>query len=147
MAKSRISSMPTMVDGPASNEFNSETTKQWLVACCEKQVDVYLLTSMHRLYYQKFDGVHLIKAEIVTVDNGPFVVGYFSTGRIVAYSLPSLRLLMDTNFFPADDVRSADKLIDFYKSSFESLSDFVDLIERFNFHIEVTDCLCDRRQK
>lgn len=105
MMKNRICSLPSVVDA-ALNETtaNESFSRQWLVVCCEKQIEVYFLLSAHKLYVQKFE-TPMVHAEILTLDSGPFVVGYFSTGRTIVYSLPSLRLLLDTNFLPPDNVR------------------------------------------
>lgn len=74
------------------------------VLCSERSLKVYSMTSLNRLYSQKFD-VQLLKAEIVAVTGAPVVIGYGVNGRVYVYSLPSLRLLSDAPALPVNDLR------------------------------------------
>lgn len=59
---------------------------------------------MHKVFVANFDH-SLVRADIITVEGSPVVAGFTKTGRVMVFSLPSLKLLMDAMLLPANDLR------------------------------------------
>ncbi|XP_073980720.1 syntaxin-binding protein tomosyn isoform X7 [Rhodnius prolixus] len=91
--------------GSVIGEINCD--RQFVVIVSEKQAIVAALPSYNVVYRQQIteDGF-VVKAEIICLKDSVCLVCYVSNGHIIAYSLPSLRLLMDTDFLPLGDLIS-----------------------------------------
>ncbi|CAH0399634.1 unnamed protein product [Chilo suppressalis] len=82
--------------------------RQFVVIASEKQARVVALPSQNCVYRQQIvDTDFVVKAEIVSLKDSVCLVNYLSTGHLVAYSLPSLRPLVDVDFLPLSELRIA----------------------------------------
>lgn len=80
--------------------------RQFVVICSEKQARVVALPSQTCVYRQQItDSDFVVKAETVSVRDSVFLVCYVSSGHLMAYSLPSLRPLVDIDFLPLSELR------------------------------------------
>ncbi|XP_052124427.1 syntaxin-binding protein 5 isoform X2 [Frankliniella occidentalis] len=89
--------------GMASDQF---ADRQFVVLTSEKQARVVALPSHNCVYRQQItDGEgFVVKAEIISLKDSVCLVVYVSSGHIIAYSLPSLRPLIDIDFLPLADL-------------------------------------------
>ncbi|XP_048511692.1 syntaxin-binding protein 5 isoform X2 [Athalia rosae] len=79
--------------------------RQFVVLTSEKQARVVALPSQTCMYKQQLaDTDFVIKAEITSLKDSVCLVCYVSSGHIVTYSLPSLRILTDVDFLPLVDL-------------------------------------------
>ncbi|XP_060801515.1 syntaxin-binding protein 5 isoform X2 [Amyelois transitella] len=79
--------------------------RQFVVVASEKQARVVALPSQNCVYRQQIvDTDFVVKAEIVSLKDSVCLVNYLSTGHLVAYSLPSLRPLVDVDFLPLSEL-------------------------------------------
>ncbi|XP_076639824.1 syntaxin-binding protein tomosyn isoform X7 [Colletes latitarsis] len=79
--------------------------RQFIVLTSEKQARVLALPSQNCLYRQQLAETHIvIKAEITSIKDNVCLVCYVSNGHVAAYSLPSLRPLIDVDFLPLIDL-------------------------------------------
>lgn len=98
---SRMSPTPAAEAPPAAD-------RQFVVVASEKQARVVALPSQNCVYRQQIvDTDFVVKAEIVSLKDSVCLVNYLSTGHLVAYSLPSLRPLVDVDFLPLSELRIA----------------------------------------
>ncbi|XP_049872687.1 syntaxin-binding protein 5 isoform X2 [Pectinophora gossypiella] len=96
---SRMSPTPGASEAPASGD------RQFVVIASEKQARVVALPSQNCVYRQQIvDTDFVVKAEIVSLKDSVCLVNYLSTGHLVAYSLPSLRPLVDVDFLPLSEL-------------------------------------------
>ncbi|XP_024081941.1 syntaxin-binding protein 5 isoform X2 [Cimex lectularius] len=90
--------------GTAIGEVSS-CDRQFVVIVSEKQAIVAALPSHNIVYKQQITETDfVVKAEIISLKESVCLVCYISNGHIVAYSLPSLRTLIDTDFLPLADL-------------------------------------------
>ncbi|XP_052754855.1 syntaxin-binding protein 5 isoform X3 [Galleria mellonella] len=95
---SRMSPTPAAEAPPAAD-------RQFVVVASEKQARVVALPSQNCVYRQQIvDTDFVVKAEIVSLKDSVCLVNYLSTGHLVAYSLPSLRPLVDVDFLPLSEL-------------------------------------------
>uniref|UniRef100_A0A5S6QDC9 LLGL domain-containing protein n=1 Tax=Trichuris muris TaxID=70415 RepID=A0A5S6QDC9_TRIMR len=78
---------------------DSAANEQYVVVCSERATRVISLSTMATLFSVKYD-FPFVQACVVTFNAKPLVVGCFSSGRLAAYSVPSLRVLLDIAYFP-----------------------------------------------
>ncbi|XP_075975065.1 syntaxin-binding protein tomosyn isoform X8 [Anticarsia gemmatalis] len=79
--------------------------RQFVVVASEKQARVVALPSQNCVYRQQIvDTDFVVKAETVSLKDSVCLVNYLSTGHLVAYSLPSLRPLVDVDFLPLSEL-------------------------------------------
>uniref|UniRef100_A0A1B0DHT0 Uncharacterized protein n=1 Tax=Phlebotomus papatasi TaxID=29031 RepID=A0A1B0DHT0_PHLPP len=98
---------PNRMSPTLSGNQDSFSDRQFIVITSEKQARVVALPSQNCVYRQQIaDTDYVIKAEIIS-----FKVCYLSTGHLMAFSLPSLRPLMDVDFLPLADLRYVPSLI------------------------------------
>lgn len=92
--------------GVATDQFGD---RQFVVLTSEKQARVVALPSHNCVYRQQItDGEgFVVKAEIISLKDSVCLIVYVSSGHIIAYSLPSLRPLIDIDFLPLADLRIA----------------------------------------
>ncbi|KOB67766.1 putative tomosyn [Operophtera brumata] len=86
-------------------ESSGAGDRQFVVIASEKQARVVALPSQNCVYRQQIvDTDFVVKAEIVSLKDSVCLVNYLSTGHLVAYSLPSLRPLVDVDFLPLSEL-------------------------------------------
>ncbi|KRY31069.1 Syntaxin-binding protein 5 [Trichinella spiralis] len=84
--------------GTEKKEYN--VAEQYIVICAERSSRVLSLSNLSTtLFSFKYD-FPFVQASVVTFNAKPIIAGCFSNGRIGAYSIPSLRPLIDVPFFP-----------------------------------------------
>ncbi|KRX15158.1 Syntaxin-binding protein 5 [Trichinella nelsoni] len=84
--------------GTEKKEYN--VAEQYIVICAERSSRVLSLSNLSTtLFNFKYD-FPFVQASVVTFNAKPIIAGCFSNGRIGAYSIPSLRPLIDVPFFP-----------------------------------------------
>ncbi|CAH2046676.1 unnamed protein product, partial [Iphiclides podalirius] len=90
--------------GPAAGDGD----RQFVVLASEKQARVVALPSQNCVYRQQIvETDFVVKSETVSLKDSVCLVNYLSTGHLVAYSLPSLRPLVDVDFLPLSELRIA----------------------------------------
>nr|CAD7591412.1 unnamed protein product [Timema genevievae] len=93
---------PTLSSGSGSQDQFGD--RQFVVFTSEKQSRVVALPSHNCVYRQQLADVDfVVKAEIISLKDSVCLVCYSSNGHITAYSLPSLRPLIDYDFLPLTD--------------------------------------------
>ncbi|XP_059614289.1 syntaxin-binding protein 5 isoform X5 [Phlebotomus argentipes] len=96
---------PNRMSPTLSGNQDSFSDRQFIVITSEKQARVVALPSQNCVYRQQIaDTDYVIKAEIISFRDSVCLVCYLSTGHLMAYSLPSLRPLMDVDFLPLADL-------------------------------------------
>ncbi|GJQ69234.1 hypothetical protein Trydic_g6383 [Trypoxylus dichotomus] len=100
-AQNRMS--PTPNDN--QNKVEPFGDRQYVVITSEKQARVVGLPSQTCLYRQQIaDSDFVVKAEIVSLKDSVCLVCYVSNGHLMAYTLPSLRPLIDIDFLPLSEL-------------------------------------------
>ncbi|XP_028043300.1 syntaxin-binding protein 5 isoform X1 [Bombyx mandarina] len=107
--QSSSSSGSRMSPTPGPTECSSTVgDRQFVVIASEKQARVVALPSQNCVYRQQIvETDFIVKAEIVSLKDSVCLVNYLSTGHLAAYSLPSLRPLIDVDFLPLTELRIA----------------------------------------
>ncbi|KAJ1531793.1 hypothetical protein ONE63_000447 [Megalurothrips usitatus] len=100
------SRMSPTLGGSASVAADQFGDRQFVVITSEKQARVVALPSHNCVYRQQItDGEgFVVKAEIISLKDSVCLVVYVSSGHVIAYSLPSLRPLIDIDFLPLADL-------------------------------------------
>ncbi|XP_044739572.1 syntaxin-binding protein 5 isoform X5 [Chrysoperla carnea] len=87
------------------NSADGLNDRQFVVIASEKQARVVALPSQTCIYRQQIcDTDFVVKAEIVSLRDSVCLACYVSSGKLLVYSLPSLRPLVDTDFLPLADL-------------------------------------------
>lgn len=82
--------------------------KQYTVICSEKQATVVSLPSQTCPYKAKItESSFVVRAEVVTLRDSVCLACYIANGSIMAFSLPSLKVMLDVDFLPLTDLRIA----------------------------------------
>ncbi|GAB1606340.1 syntaxin-binding protein 5-like, partial [Argonauta hians] len=82
--------------------------RQFAIICSEKQARVMSLPSQTCAYKVKItETSFVVKSEIVSIKDSVCLACYVANGRIITFSLPSLKPLMDTPFQPLTEIRVA----------------------------------------
>ncbi|KAB0800739.1 hypothetical protein PPYR_06478 [Photinus pyralis] len=85
---------------------DSYSDRQFVVIASEKQARVVALPSQTCVYRQQVaDTDFVVKAETISIKDSVCLVCYISNGHLVAYTLPSLRPLIDIDFLPLSELR------------------------------------------
>lgn len=80
--------------------------RQFIVITSEKEIKVISLPSQTCTYKTKIcESSYLVRADIFSLHNSVCLACYVANGHIMAYSLPSLRPLMDEDYLPLTDLR------------------------------------------
>ncbi|KMZ09496.1 uncharacterized protein Dsimw501_GD29340 [Drosophila simulans] len=77
------------------------TDRQYIVIASEKQTKVFDVANqccINRIQLSEMD--FAVKAETITMKDGSCLATYLSNGHLMVHSLPSLKLLLDTDFLP-----------------------------------------------
>uniref|UniRef100_A0A336M614 CSON009628 protein n=1 Tax=Culicoides sonorensis TaxID=179676 RepID=A0A336M614_CULSO len=99
---------PTM--GGSGSGDSAFSDRQFIVITSEKQARVVALPSQNCVYRQQIvDTEFIVKAEIVSMKDSVCLVCYASHGHLLAYTLPSLKPLLDVDFLPLADLRNRKK--------------------------------------
>ncbi|XP_075228218.1 syntaxin-binding protein tomosyn [Lycorma delicatula] len=101
------SSNSSRMSPPPGVTPNSELTcdRQFVALVSEKEAKVIALPSHNCVYRQQLaDTDFIVKAEIISLKDSVCLVCYVSNGHVTAYSLPSLRPLIDVFFLPLADL-------------------------------------------
>uniref|UniRef100_A0A4W5MQY7 Syntaxin binding protein 5L n=1 Tax=Hucho hucho TaxID=62062 RepID=A0A4W5MQY7_9TELE len=78
------------------------------VVCSEKQAKVILMPTQAVLFsHNVTESSFVLRADVVSVCNSVCLACFCANGHVMALSLPSLRLLMNTNYLPLTDMRIA----------------------------------------
>ncbi|XP_068909864.1 syntaxin-binding protein 5 isoform X3 [Tenebrio molitor] len=97
---------PTL--GDLQNRGDSFNDRQYVVIVSEKQARVVALPSQTCVYRQQLtDTDFVVKAEVISLRDSVCLLCYVSNGHLAAYSLPSLRPLIDIDFLPLSELRIA----------------------------------------
>lgn len=84
------------------------TDKQFAILCSEKQARVVSLPSQSCPYKTKItDLSFVVRADVVAMRDSVCLACYVANGRIMTFSLPSLKPLLDIDFLAFTDVRIA----------------------------------------
>ncbi|KAH9590913.1 Syntaxin-binding protein 5 [Schistosoma haematobium] len=103
------SSGTTGLDSPTTSKGFIECDRQLVVLCSEKQARVVALPSQNCLYKVKItETSQVVRASVQRLrpshnsgtSTASFLACYLANGHFVAFSLPSLRLLMDVDYLP-----------------------------------------------
>lgn len=109
---------------PTLNQDSAFGDRQFMVITSEKQCRVVALPSQNSVYrLQITETDFVVKAEIISLKgmktksllnvlmiimyfiDSVCLLGYVSNGHLLAFSLPSLRILLDVDFLPLADLR------------------------------------------
>ncbi|XP_052348717.1 syntaxin-binding protein 5-like isoform X2 [Oncorhynchus keta] len=113
------------------------------VVCSEKQAKVILMPTQAVLFtHNVTESSFLLRADVVSVCNSVCLACFCANGHVMTLSLPSLRLLMDTNYFPLTDMRIARTFVFTNGGQALYLSSPTE-IQRIAYSQEMTDNLQD----
>uniref|UniRef100_H0X147 Syntaxin-binding protein 5 n=1 Tax=Otolemur garnettii TaxID=30611 RepID=H0X147_OTOGA len=91
---------------PSSSQEISEN--QYAVICSEKQAKVISLPTQNCAYKQNItDTSFVLRGDIVALNNSICLACFCANGHIMAFSLPSLRPLLDVYYLPLTNMRIA----------------------------------------
>ncbi|XP_076258837.1 syntaxin-binding protein tomosyn isoform X4 [Rhynchophorus ferrugineus] len=94
---------PTL--GENSTRSDNCSDRQFVVIASEKQARVVALPSQTCIYRQQLaDSDFVVKAEVISFKDSVCLACYISNGHLMAYSLPSLRPLLDIDFLPLSEL-------------------------------------------
>ncbi|XP_043949458.1 syntaxin-binding protein 5 isoform X4 [Drosophila biarmipes] len=89
------------ISGSVSTGLETLTDRQYIVIASEKQTKVFDVANqccINRIQLSEMD--FAVKAETITMKDGSCLATYLSNGHLMVHSLPSLKLLLDTDFLP-----------------------------------------------
>ncbi|KAF5302467.1 hypothetical protein FQR65_LT08557 [Abscondita terminalis] len=93
---------PTLSENQNRDSFGD---RQFVVIASEKQARVVALPSQTCVFRQQIaDTDFVVKAETISLKDSVCLVCYVSNGHLVAYTLPSLRPLIDIDFLPLSEL-------------------------------------------
>ncbi|XP_070492758.1 syntaxin-binding protein 5 isoform X3 [Chironomus tepperi] len=90
---------------PTLNQDLAFGDRQFMVIVSEKQCRIVALPSQNCVYrLQITETDFVVRAEVVSMKDSVCLVCYLSNGHLMAFGLPSLRLLLDVDFLPLADL-------------------------------------------
>ncbi|XP_074033347.1 syntaxin-binding protein tomosyn isoform X6 [Leptinotarsa decemlineata] len=96
---------PTLSGGECISRSDNSSDRQFVVIASEKQARVVALPSQTCVYRQQLaDSDFVVRAEVISLRDSVCLVTYVSNGHLMAYSLPSLRPLLDIDFLPLSEL-------------------------------------------
>ncbi|XP_033237915.1 syntaxin-binding protein 5 isoform X4 [Drosophila pseudoobscura] len=98
---SSASTSSSGIIGSISTGLETLTDRQYIVIASEKQTKVFDVANqccINRIQLSEMD--FAVKAETITMKDGSCLATYLSNGHLMVHSLPSLKLLLDTDFLP-----------------------------------------------
>ncbi|KAJ8945856.1 hypothetical protein NQ318_002694 [Aromia moschata] len=97
--------MSPTLGGEILSRGDTFTDRQFVVMASEKQARVVALPSQTCVYRQQLaDSDFVVKADVITLKESVCLVCYLSNGHLTAYTLPSLRQLLDIDFLPLSEL-------------------------------------------
>ncbi|KAH8395996.1 hypothetical protein KR222_001114 [Zaprionus bogoriensis] len=102
---SSTSASSSGISGSVSTGLETLTDRQYIVIASEKQTKVFDVANqccINRIQLSEMD--FAVKAETITMKDGSCLATYLSNGHLMVHSLPSLKLLLDTDFLPLMDL-------------------------------------------
>uniref|UniRef100_A0A1I8MY95 Syntaxin-binding protein 5-like n=1 Tax=Musca domestica TaxID=7370 RepID=A0A1I8MY95_MUSDO len=93
------------ISGSVSTGLDTIADRQYIVIASEKQTKVFDIANqccVNRIQFSEMD--FAVKAKTITMKDGTCLATYLSNGHLMVHSLPSLKLLMDTEFLPLMDL-------------------------------------------
>ncbi|XP_061388624.1 syntaxin-binding protein 5-like, partial [Musca vetustissima] len=93
------------ISGSVSTGLDTIADRQYIVIASEKQTKVFDIANqccVNRINFSEMD--FAVKAKTITMKDGTCLATYLSNGHLMVHSLPSLKLLMDTEFLPLMDL-------------------------------------------
>ncbi|XP_073834958.1 syntaxin-binding protein tomosyn isoform X1 [Musca autumnalis] len=93
------------ISGSVSTGLDTIADRQYIVIASEKQTKVFDIANQccaNRIQFSEMD--FAVKAKTITMKDGTCLATYLSNGHLMVHSLPSLKLLMDTEFLPLMDL-------------------------------------------
>ncbi|XP_067638470.1 syntaxin-binding protein 5 isoform X9 [Eurosta solidaginis] len=89
------------ISGSLSTGLDSLTDRQYIVITSEKQTKVFDIANQSCIYHNNLSEMDFaVKAQAISMKDGSCLATYLSNGHLTVHSLPSLRLLLDTDFLP-----------------------------------------------
>ncbi|XP_055525229.1 syntaxin-binding protein 5 isoform X8 [Wyeomyia smithii] len=80
--------------------------RQFIVIASDKQAGVFALPSQNCVYKKTIvESDFVVKAEIISMRDSVCLISFASNGRLLVFSLPSLRLLLEVDFLPLTELR------------------------------------------
>ncbi|XP_022100438.1 syntaxin-binding protein 5-like [Acanthaster planci] len=80
--------------------------RQFVVICSEKEAKVISLPSQTCAYRVKVaESSYVVRADVISLQNSVCLACYVANGHIMAFSLPSFRVLLDHDYLPLTDLR------------------------------------------
>nr|XP_023016179.1 syntaxin-binding protein 5 isoform X4 [Leptinotarsa decemlineata] len=96
---------PTLSGGECISRSDNSSDRQFVVIASEKQARIVALPSQTCVYRQQLaDSDFVVRAEVISLRDSVCLVTYVSNGHLMAYSLPSLRPLLDIDFLPLSEL-------------------------------------------
>ncbi|KAF5272987.1 hypothetical protein FQA39_LY07636 [Lamprigera yunnana] len=100
--RSQSKMSPTLSENQNRDNFGD---RQFVVIASEKQARVVALPSQTCVFRQQIaDTDFVVKAETIALRDSVCLVCYVSNGHLMAYTLPSLRPLIDIDFLPLSEL-------------------------------------------
>ncbi|XP_055525228.1 syntaxin-binding protein 5 isoform X7 [Wyeomyia smithii] len=79
--------------------------RQFIVIASDKQAGVFALPSQNCVYKKTIvESDFVVKAEIISMRDSVCLISFASNGRLLVFSLPSLRLLLEVDFLPLTEL-------------------------------------------
>ncbi|RUS70838.1 hypothetical protein EGW08_021397, partial [Elysia chlorotica] len=101
-----VNNSKAKISPTSSTEINND--RQFAIICSEKQARVISLPSQTCAFKVKVtESSFVVRAEVVGMRDSVCLMCYVANGHILAFSLPSLKPLFDTDFLPLADYRVA----------------------------------------
>ncbi|XP_071492049.1 syntaxin-binding protein 5-like [Diadema antillarum] len=80
--------------------------RQFVVICSEKEAKVISLPSQTCVYRTKVsESSYVVRSDVISMQNSVCLSCYVANGHVMAFSLPSFRLLLDKEYLPLTDLR------------------------------------------
>ncbi|CAG2201605.1 SRO7_77 [Mytilus edulis] len=115
--------------------------KQYAVLCSEKQARVVSLPSQSCPYKTRItDSSFVVRADIVSMRDSVCLACYIANGRIMTFSLPSLKPLLDIDFLALTDLRIA-RTFSFSSNGHASYLCSPTEIQKISFSADLSDNL------
>lgn len=99
---------PTKQTANKMSPTNPDSTlcdRQFIVIASEKQAGVFALPSQNCVYKKNIvETDYVVKAEIISMKDSVCLICYASNGRLLVFTLPSLKPLLDIDFLPLSEL-------------------------------------------
>ncbi|XP_062536379.1 syntaxin-binding protein 5 isoform X4 [Armigeres subalbatus] len=106
--KDKRDKTPTKQTANKMSPTNPDSTlcdRQFIVIASEKQAGVFALPSQNCVYKKNIvETDYVVKAEIISMKDSVCLICYASNGRLLVFTLPSLKPLLDIDFLPLSEL-------------------------------------------